>query len=192
MTEWLPNCYGVTLTVSENPGAIVFQFVGSAWTTVSDVIHYSRALFEGTVAQNISERLSTEVIDCSYSADEGSFYATYNLGEVTERLNFRETKIRGYEDTDDVDEVLDRLIETGEEVISDSYYEYFNASQNIDDLLVLYDYDVMQNMLVEKEAYLPLILWPTNCAAGDTLNLVIRGLKENDFERIDFITIDNS
>ena len=62
-------------------------------------------------------------------------------------MNFRETKIRGYEDADDVDEVLDRLIETGERVISDSYCEYFNASQNIDDLLVLYNYDMMLNML---------------------------------------------
>ena len=56
-------------------------------------------------------------------------------------------RLRGYEDADDVDEVLNRLIETGEKVISDSYYEYFNASQNIDDLLVLYDYDMMLNML---------------------------------------------
>ena len=129
------------------------------------------------------------MIDCTYSADEGSFYATYNQGKVTERLYFRETKIRGYEDADDVDEVLDRLIATGERVISDSYYEYFNASQNVDDLLVLYDYDMMQNMLIEREAYLPLILWPY-CVAGDTLKLVIRGLKAEDFERIDFITIE--
>ena len=46
-TEWLPNCYGTTITVSKDSEAIVFQFVGSAWTIVSGVVrvlpgHYSK------------------------------------------------------------------------------------------------------------------------------------------------------
>ncbi|NJM98042.1 MAG: hypothetical protein HC800_13605 [Phormidesmis sp. RL_2_1] len=160
ISEWVQNCYGKHSVISENPALLVFQFLNSPWTIVLEAIHPYSIEFTDTNAQSISKQTSAEVICCTYDSDNMSEYTVFDSGEVIEKLEYIDTKIKGYENANgDIDTLLDNLIERGEEIVSEHYCRYFSASQNIDTVSVYENYDTLQRMLVEREAFLPIIVW---------------------------------